>query len=524
MISGCEETRIQQLLDGELPEAKWPEVRALLESSEEARRVYCAHARIRSRLASMRRERMTLAAPAVPVDFMVESQRRSQFRWAGIAAAALILVSIFAMRLVMVRDREAMVTLAATADSQFVVTHPAGGADGLEPGILREGSTIRLEQGVVELEFASGVRSVVRGPADLTVVGEGDLRLDRGTGWFHVPKGAAGFRVTTPRAVVTDLGTEFGVITRPDLADSVHLFKGAVDVRTRIGAGETTTLRGKGARDITLAGRLRPVEPRLDRFFTGLPASLPFLHWSFDERHPSGWRSAGTMPEAAAVTGSPAPASGEFSSVSGRFGNAFHQGGGTAWVTDWPGIAGNAPRTLSFWLRLPPRNDYLHPLVGWGHRFGDDDPTLSSFFVLAETVDGVTVPAASLGGYWIKGTSRIDDDRWHHLAISASGQQLPDGRPELRLYIDGREETVTSFWTDGIEFSETAPLVMETDTIHPDSRPLSVFSQLFPGAAGGHGFPASIDELRVVEGVLGPAEIQALYRENAVPASGGVSR
>ena len=512
MISGKQETRIQQLLSDELPESEWPELRELLQSSEEARRIYCTHARMISQLGNLRRERMTLAAPAVPMDYMIETQRKRHFRLASMATAAVIVASLVLMRLVLVREPGGTATLAAAADSRFSVTHAADTGNPVDPGILRDGSRLHLEQGVIELEFDSGVRSVVRGPADMTVVHKGELRLDQGTGWFHVPKKAAGFRVITPRAVVTDLGTEFGVITRSDLADSVHLFKGAVDVQTRIGASESAKLRGNGARNITLAGRLHPTVARRELFFTDLPRGLPSLHWSFDETSAAAWRASGTTPEAASVTARPSPSGDGMESVPGRFGNALRSKGGTAWVSDWPGIAGRAPRTLAFWLRLPPRNDYIHPIAGWGHRYGDDDTTLASFFAYAETVDGVTVAGASLGGYWIKGTTRIDDDRWHHLAITASGRQFPDGRPELRLYLDGREETVTTHWTRGLAFSESDPLMMATDTTHPEARPLTLLSQLFPGAEGGHAFPAEIDELGVVEGALGVAEIGELYQ------------
>lgn len=524
MISGREETRIQQLLDGDLPEAEWPELRGLLEISEEARRVYCMHARIRSQFDFLLRERMVLAAPAVPVGYLVRSQRRRHIKLAGIAAAAIIVLSLAVMRLVLVRQAADTASLSAAANTVFSVSHADGNDDAQASGRLGNGSRLQVEQGVVELEFGSGVRSVVRGPADLTVVREGELRFDRGTGWFHVPRKAVGFRVATPRAMVTDLGTEFGVIARPDLADSVHLFKGSVEVRTRIGAGDFEVLRGEAARNITLVGRLQTAEPRLQSFFTSLPAGLPSLGWSFDEANARAWVATGASPEAASVRGRPSPSPAGIDAVPGRFGNALRGKGGTAWITDWAGIAGNSPRTLAFWLKIPPRDDYISPIAGWGRRQYDDDSTLSSFFAFAETVEGVTVVGASLGGYWIKGSSRIDDDRWHHLAITASGRQLVDGRPELRLYVDGREESGTPFWSRGLAFSESEPLVMATDTTHPEARPLSVLSQLFPGVEDGHAFPASLDELRVFEGVLRPGDIQVLYRENLGPSEVRESR
>lgn len=516
MISGKMETRIQQLLDGELPEAECRETLGQLETSEELRRAYCEHARILCELDGLRRERLALAAPAL-------RRIRTKRRWrVGITAmAASIVVALPAIYL-LGRAAPKGTTLAAAGGARYNVS-PAPEMVGGE-SVLRDGSDLWLEQGVVELRFATGARSVVRGPAGLTVVNGGKVRLDHGSGWFHVPPGAEGFQVTTPRAEITDLGTEFGVIAGSDSADSMHTLKGSIQVRNRAGEEETATLRAGAAVSAMPGGKLKDAPFRPELFFTGLPASLPWLGWSFSGNSPSVWRAGGSMPEASRVTSQVHPATGGIESTPGPFGTALHSPGGRAWTTDWPGIGGNAPRTLAFWLRLPPRGDYIHPIVGWGHRYGDYDAQLSSFFAYVQTVNGVTAAGVSLGGYWILGNSRIDDDRWHHLAIVATGNTLPDGRPDLRIHVDGREETVTPSWSSGCRFSEKEPLLMATETADADSRPLSAFSQLYPGEPAGHGFPASIDELIVVEGALDAADIEALFKENQRPGETRVTR
>ena len=113
---------------------------------------------------------------------------------------------------------------------------------------LVRGSRLELNGGLVEVQFTTGVRVILEGPATFTLMDEGAVRLDAGKLVAHVPKPAQGFAVHTPCAVVTDRGTEFSVWVRgqaagarreqgadkstsdrPQITD-VYVFKGAVDV------------------------------------------------------------------------------------------------------------------------------------------------------------------------------------------------------------------------------------------------------------------------------------------------------
>ncbi|MCB1130569.1 MAG: hypothetical protein KDN05_05525, partial [Verrucomicrobiae bacterium] len=204
--------------------------------------------------------------------------------------------------------------------------------------------------------------------------------------------------------------------------------------------------------------------------------------------------------------------------VPGRFGNALHvTGDGGFWQSDWPGLGGDAPRTLAFWIRLPDSPGYIHPLVGWGLRLGDEDTTTGSFFAFAETVDGRTVAGASLGACWIKGSTVIADNSWHHVAVTTTGKPRPDGFPDLRLFIDGREDEAFEFHNPSVEISPDHPMVVATEISHPDSRPLTAFAQILPGEDRGHPFAASMDELRIIEGALDPGEIRHLFEANELP-------
>jgi ferric-dicitrate binding protein FerR (iron transport regulator) len=512
------ETRIQQLLDGDLHPEHWPELRDRLSTCEEARRIYSEHARVHSQLLRIRRERSALPPSVVPVERMLDFQRRRQLRVAGFAAAAVIFLSAVAMHLILAKGRDRTVQVASVAGTRFEVMEPGAARTGSATEI-REGSRLTLEQGVLELTFQSGVRAVVRAPADFTVASPAELAMDEGVAWFSVPKDAAGFRVRTPRVTVTDLGTEFGVVSKPDAVESVHLFKGSVRIDCHAGFRESATLTGSGAREVTPTGRLLATQVRLDRFFTKLPDHLPWIGWSFDESAPADWRAEGTMPEAATARSRVMPEGNGIIARAGRFGGALGGTGGNAWwESNWQGVAGNAPRTVAFWLLLPPGEDYLHPIVGWGLRSGGSSGALDSFYASVETVDGRTVVGASLGGYWLKGTTAIDDGRWHHIALLFSGRTLPDGTPDLRIMIDGRAEPVRpAFIHEDADYSPARPLLARTNTTHPESQPLSVLSHLFIDRRGDHPFEAAIDELRVYEAELDSARIESLHRHNRLP-------
>lgn len=518
MNAGELETRIQQLLDGDLNPEQWPELRDLLRSSEEVRQIYVEHVRLQTELAQIRQEKISLIHPVLPVDRLLSQQRFRQLRIAGFAAAALIALVAVVMSLILVKNRNQPVTLTASHGSRFSIGAVEGG--GAPTEALSENSTLRLEQGVVELQFGSGSRSVLRAPAEITIDSASQWHLNHGIAWFQISGEDAGFRVVTSQANVTDLGTEFGVMAQDDSAHAVHLFKGAIQVQSPIGFRDEASLRDTAARTVSPAGRLKTSPVNRDRFFTGLPSQLPWIGWDFDAPKPADWQVQGLVPEIAEIGGVAKPLENSITTTSGRFGKGLHiSGDGGWWRTNWFGIAGDAPRTLAFWIRISDREDYIHPLVGWGLRSDGDDPTLGSFFSFVETVDGRNVVGASLGGYWIKGESPVADDRWHHVAISSTGRHSPDGAPDLRLYLDGQLEPVSVHTSPRLSYSSDEPLVLATNITHPKSQPLSAFSQLFDDGSGGHPFAGAIDELRIIEGVLSPEEIRELAESNLLPSS-----
>lgn len=110
-------------------------------------------------------------------------------------------------------------------------TAPRLGAP-LEPGLLR------LESGLAQIVFYQGARVVIEGPAELELVSSSQAVCLRGTLTAEVPPPSRGFRVTSPRLEVIDLGTTFGLRVNEQHAE-VHVFEGRVEFR----AGEETVVR-----------------------------------------------------------------------------------------------------------------------------------------------------------------------------------------------------------------------------------------------------------------------------------------
>lgn len=87
---------------------------------------------------------------------------------------------------------------------------------------------ITLQKGFLEIAFPRDARLIVEAPAEVNLVDERRVRLDRGMLTAHVPEEARGFEVETPSARVTDLGTEFAVAVDLGGAADVHVLDGWV--------------------------------------------------------------------------------------------------------------------------------------------------------------------------------------------------------------------------------------------------------------------------------------------------------
>jgi hypothetical protein len=94
------------------------------------------------------------------------------------------------------------------------------------------GGKYSLASGVLEVTYDTGAKVILQGPVNYTVDSENGGFVSHGkmTGTIEHSK-AKGFVVRTPTAVITDLGTEFGVEVSEEGSTTSHVFRGSVDVK-----------------------------------------------------------------------------------------------------------------------------------------------------------------------------------------------------------------------------------------------------------------------------------------------------
>lgn len=263
------ELHLQDLFEGSLETDALESLQQELRSNPEAQDTYCDYAHLHNAL-QLRAEGVDLLN-VVPMDRVVERRQRRAVRTAGLAAAAVLAMGALVAALVAVREPKPTLTFNTSPGTELSVSHALEGEDAPAGMVLEPGSRLTVITGTVELEFASGVRGIVRGPADLTLQREDLLYLSNGTVWFEVPADAVGFKVNTPDLFLTDLGTEFGIISAPNFLDEVHVFVGKVEVRNRYGLQHKELLQAGQARYAGPAGRWQETPVRRDHFLDELP-------------------------------------------------------------------------------------------------------------------------------------------------------------------------------------------------------------------------------------------------------------
>ncbi len=134
------------------------------------------------------------------------------------------------------------------------------------------GKVLSLSSGLAEIEFESGARVILQGPAGLRLLSGRLARLLRGSLTARVPARARGFTVLTPHNRVVDLGTEFGLSVDDAGAAMVRVFTGEVvayPVAPESHEGAGVTIRQDQAARLVgpkVDGPRHPPEGQVDRY------------------------------------------------------------------------------------------------------------------------------------------------------------------------------------------------------------------------------------------------------------------
>ena len=493
------EQLFQDLEDGCITGPDHQELMDRLRNSAQARDAYIEHMRFVGALHAKAEALAELGSKRGERD---GSETSRLFRRALLSAAALITLALLVGSFLIPAKSPAASWVASPGCVWSVASGGLGEDRRFEPGTL-----LKIDSGTVQVDFSSGSKIFIEGPAKLSIRGEDDVFLPYGRVWVDAE--SERFVVVTKRLKVVDMGTRFGVLASLELDEEVHVAEGRVRVEPLVPSLKPMELTTGEALRANVIGRLMKTPFDSTRFQRTLPLVPPFIHWSFDELDQHGVPSNSVGIESGGITirhlddrtVSLSPELG-----TGRFGKALELSGLRHYASSsFSGIEGGLPRTVSLWVKSAQNDEKsFGTLVSWG--LAESNGAKWSLGVS----DGGTRLSCGWGGVWMgaaaseDGTINCFDGEWHHLAFVYTGQSDPEGVPALKFYLDGIK----------LETKEVTSVVpIDTDCSAKNSWPLTIGIQPFTNPQRPV-YQGKIDELYVFRGVLSDSQIMGLAKDN----------
>ncbi len=525
------ERRVQQSLDGTLPRNEFLALQEQLKADPSARSIYYELAALHQSL-QFRLSRTSASINSVAselVEARLHRQKKRALTVTAIAAAALITLTLIALKITSIKyapETVAQLRFETSPGSTYVIDAPNDSTPS-DGEFLRVNSRFRLSQGTVKLTLSTGVEAIVQAPADLMLKSDELLYLNEGAGSFTVPTNAVGFTVKTKELNIVDLGTKFGVISDPLKGDEIHVFKGKVRASALSGVkGAQELVKGQATR-VLPNGRLESTQLSPDRFFYQLPKSLPHQHWSFD-RVENFVESDTTLKKTAlSYRLHKSPKSTRITPLSeGKFSTCLSLDGEANYIeTNWDGILRNKPRSVAFWLKLPNRrNSESNPhrtlgVISWGEQQDYDASRISNNSKWTVHLDydnhGKPIFNTSFGGFWYFSPDlELDDDLWHHIAVSYSGKCDESGRPITDFYLDGVLTSLSPAAHHPVRRDTNGDIIIDTNKAVPMHMGTYFDRETIDGVVEGKTLKGELDELFIIEGGIDQETVLRLLNEN----------
>lgn len=230
---------IEAHLEGRLTSTEAEELNRALVGEPETRRQFWEHTALHGLTQEAARlEWLGTATPEVANKIV----RLPAWRWAAPLAAAAAVVFL-AVAWWIQTPKETDATTGVAVLSRVVGVEWADAASPAAGAVLAP-VTLRLKSGAVLVEFFSGARLVLEGPAELELISATEAFLRAGKLSAQVPPPARGFKVSSPAARVVDLGTEFGLSVKDAETAEVHVFAGKVELQSVGNAKPLQSLKG----------------------------------------------------------------------------------------------------------------------------------------------------------------------------------------------------------------------------------------------------------------------------------------
>ena len=174
------DANILKLLDGDLTAEEIAALEVELLDSVEARETYRKLARMHSALETRHTSIATVGSlRLIPIDRILDRQRKRIIRISLSAAAALVLISTLILSLMRLPDAP-IASFQTPPGAVFKLTHESEGNAPPEGNVLTKGSRLQLLSGALEANFQSGVRAVIEAPSDLRVLEIDHVELMKG--------------------------------------------------------------------------------------------------------------------------------------------------------------------------------------------------------------------------------------------------------------------------------------------------------------------------------------------------------
>ncbi len=510
------------VVDGRLTEAQRTRLARWLKESDEVRRHYV---RVLGQSASLLSYAAEVHAEAPDAPVRLAKIFRFSLWWTAVlpAAAALVVGLFFGgggggdEAGVAAQPSDFVGRVTGVKGVQWVSGALATGAH------LRKGQKLELAAGYAEVTFDSGARVVLEGAAALDIKSAWEVTLRRGTLKANVPPEAVGFSVGNSAVRVVHTGTEFTMVADAHGAE-VFVLKGEVEAAPRATTEhETILLREKESRRFAPTG-VSVVSDSARKFalFTE-PLALDrlalvtrHLHWTFDR-----WEGAASRASPPELMGRawdarlhlPDGTEAGRAQVDGRRARALRFDGQLYGQAAFPGLSGNTPHTIAFWVRVPEEAALsdAYSMVTWftkNKKLGNRQVGINWN---RDRNDGpIGALRTDFGGGQAVGLTTLRDGRWHHIAVCFTpGDEDPTVPVQVKQYVDGRLESssIISGKKRGPAMAENAALA---DIVWLGCRiGLTGLRQ--------ERFRGELDELFIADRGLEPQEIVSLMNENRLP-------
>ncbi len=370
---------------------------------------------------------------------------------------------------------------------------------------------VELLTGELELTLDCGAVVSLVGPAKLDLQSDYRAFLHFGGLSAHVPQEAVGFIVQTPNSHIRDLGTLFTIKVAKNGDTDLHVIEGAVEATSVHVPRATPTVVSETQAVRFVGSTVEPLQYDADSYSPPkqgdqIERRANYVHWSFD-RIGEDTDSNGTivaplrLKRLNSTDAIPTTASG----VIGNSLN-FDGMGGYAEST-YRGIEGDGARTVAFWIRLP---DFSHEgnrncIISWGLPV----PSKKWEIIWNRSASLGTVGAVRVdfGKGRVVGSTDLRDSLWHHVAIVFHGGRGANLSTHVKLYVDGRLESITGKLQQQISTDTSTPgAVPVTLGRFIDSRS-KVLTSYFIG---------ELDELFIVDEAMTPSQIVRLKESNRI--------